>query len=32
MMGPPKLMPNWLRLKVGFLKGVVMPVLPTMVA
>ena len=31
MMGPPKLTPYWLRLKVGFLKGVVMPVPPTMV-
>ncbi len=32
MMGPPKLKPNWLRLKVGFLKGVVMPVPPTVAA
>ena len=30
MIGPPKLKPNWLRLKVGFWKGTVMPVLPTM--
>ena len=28
-MGPPKLTPNWLRLKVGFLKGTVVPVLLT---
>ena len=27
-MGPPKLTPYWLRLKTGFLNGVVMPVPP----
>jgi hypothetical protein len=28
-MGPPTLKPNWLRLKVGFRKGTVVPVLLT---